>query len=749
MSSSLAVKRLTKDLKELIKNPLHGTSAEPVGDDMLTWHCTTLGPDGSPYQDVPIHWELKFNEYYPVTPPMAFFITHFKSISGSAGTDDKGRMYICMNIFSNYSNRHSEWIREKEGWSPTMTVSTILIQFQLSLADSNLISFNPDYVSSTKEKCQAFICSECGHNGGSLEKYKPAILSYKKTIDQSESTDQSVKNEKSVENEKALVIYQPPKITLHLTRKQQNDTSSVASTKNEVAIVSDEIKSTIMCVVTHQNLLEDPNAIFGFGFNFNDKPGRINNKVHSPFEYLSLEGFNTGARSSLKIEMTEWFPIYLNNEHWIHAKPEFDARLNKLLKSPEDPHELLEFFSKIMRSIFEDNHVINETFTQGYFSFFRTLVNYRNKLTTYLEENIFNLVTFWSITDFSEFIDNSQSPLKNINRMSTWMLAIMLLNPPWDTELKTAILREFRARKIAKVYRELNISHSETKFEKIDQLMFDRLKKSIHIICFQLEFWKIVRGINFDLLESKLNILDHADIKLMMDMNRKIKSISNWTEFYTRFDCNPDEELKKQHLTIVDIQNYSKQRLEEQPEEKMNPLTNFSESRINQILDGMEKYPEFIQECPDAIQDGHECGNFYCYDKWDRLIFQPKEKERQKREQERMQEEARKNKEKEEAERNLRLSQEREIKIQKLKKIFVKNLDNFEDILNNYKKILDPNGNLSENDLLNRIENQIEEYTKFQLEQNNINDFGLSMLFMDEKDRIENEEHAKFKLEQT
>ncbi|KAK7393052.1 hypothetical protein VNO78_21503 [Psophocarpus tetragonolobus] len=114
----MASKRITKELKDLQKDPPVSCSAGPVGDDMFDWQATIMGPADSPYAGGVFLVTIHFPPDYPFKPPKVSFRTKvFHPNINSNGS-------ICLDIL-------------KEQWSPALTVSKVLLSICSLLTDPN------------------------------------------------------------------------------------------------------------------------------------------------------------------------------------------------------------------------------------------------------------------------------------------------------------------------------------------------------------------------------------------------------------------------------------------------------------------------------------------------------------------------------------------------------------------------------------------------------------------------------------
>ncbi|KAF8821301.1 ubiquitin-conjugating enzyme subfamily protein [Cardiosporidium cionae] len=114
----MALKRISKELNDLNRDPPANCSAGPVGSDMFHWHATIMGPDESPYAGGIFFLNIHFPTDYPFKPPKVHFTTkiyHCNINSNGA---------ICLDIL-------------KEQWSPALTISKVLLSISSLLTDPN------------------------------------------------------------------------------------------------------------------------------------------------------------------------------------------------------------------------------------------------------------------------------------------------------------------------------------------------------------------------------------------------------------------------------------------------------------------------------------------------------------------------------------------------------------------------------------------------------------------------------------
>ena len=114
----MALKRITKELAELTKDPPANCSAGPVEGDQYHWQATIVGPSDSAYQGGLFFLNIHFPVDYPFKSPKVTFITkiYHPNINSNGG--------ICLDIL-------------KDQWSPALTISKVLLSISSLLTDPN------------------------------------------------------------------------------------------------------------------------------------------------------------------------------------------------------------------------------------------------------------------------------------------------------------------------------------------------------------------------------------------------------------------------------------------------------------------------------------------------------------------------------------------------------------------------------------------------------------------------------------
>ena len=112
------VRRLQKELLDIQRNDIPNLSAGPVGENLFEWEAVILGPVETPYEGGIFNLNISIPSNYPFKPPIVIFKTkiYHPNINSSGN--------ICLDIL-------------KSQWSPSLTISKILLSICSLLSDPN------------------------------------------------------------------------------------------------------------------------------------------------------------------------------------------------------------------------------------------------------------------------------------------------------------------------------------------------------------------------------------------------------------------------------------------------------------------------------------------------------------------------------------------------------------------------------------------------------------------------------------
>merc|ERR1712070_503853 len=97
-----AIKRITKELTDLERDPSTSCRAHPIDQDMLHWEATIVAPSDCPYAGGTFMLDIQFPQDYPFKPPKVKFTTKIYHCNVNANGN------ICLDILS-------------AQWSPALT----------------------------------------------------------------------------------------------------------------------------------------------------------------------------------------------------------------------------------------------------------------------------------------------------------------------------------------------------------------------------------------------------------------------------------------------------------------------------------------------------------------------------------------------------------------------------------------------------------------------------------------------------
>ena len=139
------VKRIVKDVKEIIKNPLtnQGIYYQHDEENMLTGHAIIIGPSETPYEDGFYFFKFNFPTNYPFSPPTVTYFTNDGLTRFNPNLYKSGK--VCVSVLNTWRG---------EPWTSCQTISSILLVL-CTLLSSNPIENEPG-INSNHPDCKNY-----------------------------------------------------------------------------------------------------------------------------------------------------------------------------------------------------------------------------------------------------------------------------------------------------------------------------------------------------------------------------------------------------------------------------------------------------------------------------------------------------------------------------------------------------------------------------------------------------------------
>lgn len=129
--SSDTIKRLLKDVKYIIKNPLTDQGIYYIHDEsnMLKGYAMIVGPSDTPYFGGYYFFTFDFPTNYPFSPPKVTYMTNGENIRFNPNLYTNGK--VCVSILNTW---------EGEKWSACQTINSVLLTLCTLLNNKPLLN---------------------------------------------------------------------------------------------------------------------------------------------------------------------------------------------------------------------------------------------------------------------------------------------------------------------------------------------------------------------------------------------------------------------------------------------------------------------------------------------------------------------------------------------------------------------------------------------------------------------------------
>ena len=327
-----AVMRLQRDYKQLLKEPLVGTHAEPT-DDISLWNgCLHVPVRVNGKQvNAPLHFLIEFPSTYPMSPPNAGFTSDFRYNMGASYIAHEGRLngckVICLDLLGNFGDIHTEWKdTQGSGWSPAYSVSTLLINLQSIVCDMG---------SQMSQAEQQRLYQAATQYAKDHPDDVPQVLSQREVMDKGHALKLQEKLASLIDcSEQAVAFAKKAGILSNESLREEFIgliSNIVGSADADATALAPKrmkplVDSNIVCYSTGILYTE---GTLGYGISVARRGRQVN--LSTPAELLSHQAFSDGLRQSTsKVGFEMFLPAFINPAH-AYQNPKWTNLLNASL----------------------------------------------------------------------------------------------------------------------------------------------------------------------------------------------------------------------------------------------------------------------------------------------------------------------------------------------------------------------------------------------------------------------------------
>ena len=387
----LAMKRINKDIKEIIQFPIEGIGIAPLDNDGMKYVVNIRLMTGL-YAGYCVQLLLTFSDNYPSKPPK-ILIYPGQAIDGQYhhhifydNTKDNTGLRFKKFCFDLLDNDFMNTNVERSGWNPSYSISSLLLQVQNFIGDPDL----PKEHLPNKDK---------------IEELMQSMNNYERIFEIEEGNDiRKIKH-----------TWKNPFPEMHI-KKQENEIIDINKKKEDVRI--QQIKENLTCFMLKLNYIDDPEILLGYSIIQKKGKGKEKIELFPIPELLTYDGyiaqiqkqeekldfyFDTKFKSANNQFYNYWMPIYIDEKHYSKNKTTILNALSVIKYGPlgikkhdfqtEQIFEILPIIlNKMIIGMFNGQSIISSAFIMCYFHYillFKKLCNeYENEYIKYLNNKM-------------------------------------------------------------------------------------------------------------------------------------------------------------------------------------------------------------------------------------------------------------------------------------------------------------------------------------------------------------------------
>ena len=369
---SLALKRISKDIKEITTNPIEGIGIISLLNEPMKYIVNIKLLQG-PYTNYCVQLLLTFPDNYPTKPPKILIYPN-QAIDGQYHhhifpdimRDENGKNFkkFCFDLLDNDFMSTKE---ENTGWNPSYTISSLLLQVQNFIGDPDMKGHLPD-----KNK---------------IEQLMKSMDNYQRCF--------TILNDKG---EKEIITHTWSKPYPEMYQKNDKENSGENNDNDKKENINDnriqQIKENLTCFMLKLNYIDDPDILLGYPI-IQNKTGKEKIELYPIPELITYDGFMAEVgKQDIKLDYyfdikfksannqfyNYWIPIYIDENHYKKnrtsilnsfsiikygalGKKEYDFK-------PEHIFEILPIIlNKMIIGIFNGKSMISTAFIRCYFHY--------------------------------------------------------------------------------------------------------------------------------------------------------------------------------------------------------------------------------------------------------------------------------------------------------------------------------------------------------------------------------------------